>query len=77
MLAIRPSISLHDGILLQVPVPVDLSQYKPESEVHLVAPQKQVRLFGSFPLIRVHSGADRQRQVSEEEQDVPEEDSGL
>ena len=77
MLAIRPPFSLHDGRLLQVPVPVDLSQYKPESEVHLVAPQKQIRLFGSFPLICVHSSADRQRQDSEEEQDVPEEESGL
>ena len=77
MLGKEPSVILHNGILLQKPVSVELSQYKPESEVHLVAPQKQVRLFGSFLLICVHSGADRQRQGREEEQDVVEEESVL
>ena len=39
----------------------DLTQYEPAAE-HPLVPQIQTALFGSFPLIRVHSGADRQRQ---------------
>ena len=42
---------------------------------HPLVPQMQPALFGSFPLIRVHSGADRQKQeeVNLEEQDAVEE----
>ena len=56
---------------------VNLSQYEPAE--HPLVPQIQTALFGSFPLIFVHSGADRQRQKSEwaEEQDIVEEESGL
>ena len=39
---------------------VNLSQYEPAE--HPFVPQIQLAVFGSFPLIRVHSGADRQRQ---------------
>ena len=54
---------------------VNLSQYEPAE--HPLVPQIQPAVFGSFPLIFVHSGADRQRQESEEEQDVVEEESVL
>ena len=54
----------------------DLTQYEPAAE-HLLEPQIQPAVFGSFPLIFVHSGADRQRQDLEEEQDVVEEESVL
>ena len=54
----------------------DLTQYDPAAE-HPLVPQIQVALFGAFPLIFVHSGADRQRQDLEEEQDVVEEESVL
>ena len=54
----------------------DLSQYEPAAE-HPLFPQIQIALLGSFPLIRVHSGADRQRQGWEEEQDVVEEENVL
>ena len=55
-------------------VDVTLSQINPENESHPLVPQIQPAVFGSFPLIFVHSGADRQRQGVEEEQDVVEED---
>ena len=54
----------------------DLTQYEPAA-VHPLVPQIQPAVFGSFPLIFVHSGADRQRQEEEEEQDVVEEESVL
>ena len=54
----------------------DLSQYEPAAE-HPLVPQIQPAVFGSFPLIFVHSGADRQRQDLEEEQDAVEEDNVL
>ena len=73
LLAVRPSFSLHDDIILHILI--DLSQYEPAE--HPLAPQIQIALFGSSPLIRVHSGADRQRQVLEEEQDLVEEESVL
>ena len=38
----------------------DLTQYEPAE--HPLVPQIQPAVFGSFPLIFVHSGADRQRQ---------------
>ena len=59
-----------DGTVRQILI--DLSQYEPAE--HPLAPQIQIALFGSSPLIRVHSGADRQRHEKEEEQDVVEED---
>ena len=74
MLAVRPSFSLHDETSLQILI--DLSQYEPAVE-HPLVPQIQPAVFGSFPLIFVHSGADRQRQGLEEEQDVVEEDLKL
>ena len=55
---------MHDNISLQALI--DASQYELAAE-HLLAPHKQVAVFGSFPLIFVHSGADRQRQETEEE----------
>ena len=54
----------------------DLTQYEPAAE-HPLSPQIQPALFGSFPLIFVHSGEDRQRQGQEEEQDLVEEESVL
>ena len=48
---------------------VDLVQYEPAAK-HPLLPQIQPAVFGSFPLIFVHSGADRQRQDRVEEQDV-------
>ena len=54
----------------------DLTQYEPAAE-HPLVPQIQAALFGSFPLICVHSGADRQRQERKEEQDSVEEESVL
>ena len=54
----------------------DLTQYEPAAE-HPLVPQIQPAVFGSFPLIFVHSGADKQRQDGEEEQDVVEEESVL
>ena len=50
---------------------------RPVLIVHPDEPQIQSALFGSFPLIRVHSGADRQRQDLEEEQNVVEENNVL
>ena len=54
----------------------DLTQYEPAAE-HPLVPQIQPAVFGSFPLIFVHSGADRQRQGWEDEQDSVEEESVL
>tara|TARA_B100000780_G_C20724418_1_gene287917 strand:- start:92 stop:307 length:216 start_codon:yes stop_codon:yes gene_type:complete len=68
-LTVRPSISIHRDTSLQILLA--LSQYEPAA--HPVLPQIQAALFGSFPLIFVHSGADRQRQGWVEEQDVVEE----
>ena len=38
------------------------SHTRPVPNVHPDEPHMQIAVFGSFPLIRVHSGADRQRQ---------------
>ena len=74
LLAVRPSFSLQYGTVRQELV--DLSQYEPAAE-HPLVPQIQIALFGSFPLIRVHSGADRQRQDMKEEHNVVEENNVL
>ena len=69
LLAVTPSSLLQYGTVRQELV--DLSQYEPAAE-HPLVPQIQPAVFGSFPLICVHSSADRQRQESVEEQDFME-----
>ena len=50
------------------------SHTRPVLIVHPDEPHIQVALLGAFPLIWVHSSADRQRQGSEEEQEYVEEE---
>ena len=58
-------------------VDVAFLHINPVVAVQILLPHTQLAKFSSFPLIRVHSGADRQRQDGLEEQDVVEEESVL